>query len=60
MTAERRQIVVDVIAGLKENLTWFPRYQRYLRDYRPPALIVWGPDDGYMPEGAAGLSARPA
>jgi pimeloyl-ACP methyl ester carboxylesterase len=53
MTAERRQIVVDVIAGLKENLTWFPRYQRYLRDHHPPALIVWGPDDGYMPEGAA-------
>jgi pimeloyl-ACP methyl ester carboxylesterase len=53
MTAERRQIVLDVIAGLKENLTWFPRYQRYLRDHHPPALIVWGPDDGYMPEGAA-------
>jgi pimeloyl-ACP methyl ester carboxylesterase len=53
MTPQRRQIVVDVIAGLKENLTWFPRYQGYLRDHRPPTLIVWGPQDGYMPEGAA-------
>ena len=53
MTPERRQIAVDVIAGLKENLTWFPRYQSYLRDHRPPTLIVWGPQDGYMPEGAA-------
>jgi pimeloyl-ACP methyl ester carboxylesterase len=53
MTPQRRQIALDVIAGLKENLTWFPRYQRYLRDHRPPTLIVWGPHDGYMPEGAA-------
>jgi pimeloyl-ACP methyl ester carboxylesterase len=53
LTPERRQITVDVIAGLKENLTWFPRYQSYLRDHHPPTLIVWGPDDGFMPEGAA-------
>lgn len=53
MTPERRQIAVDVIARLKENLTWFPRYQGYLRDHRPPTLIVWGPQDGYMPESAA-------
>lgn len=24
-----------------------------LREHRPPALIVWGPHDGYMPAGAA-------
>ena len=42
-----------MIAGLKENLTWFPRYQGYLRDHRPPTLIVWGPQDGYMPEKSA-------
>jgi pimeloyl-ACP methyl ester carboxylesterase len=53
MTPERREIAIDVIAGLKENLAWFPRYQAYLREHRPPALIVWGPQDGYMPEGAA-------
>lgn len=53
MTPQRREIAVNVIAGLKENLAWFPRYQRYLREQRPPALIVWGRRDGYMPEGAA-------
>jgi pimeloyl-ACP methyl ester carboxylesterase len=42
-----------VIAGLKENLAWFPKYQAYLREHRPPTLIVWGLRDGYMPEGAA-------
>jgi pimeloyl-ACP methyl ester carboxylesterase len=52
-TPRRKEIAVEVIAGLKENLTWFPRYQAYLRAHRPPTLIVWGPQDGYMPEGAA-------
>jgi pimeloyl-ACP methyl ester carboxylesterase len=52
-TPRRREIAVQVIAGLKENLAWFPRYQAYLREHRPPALIVWGPQDGYMPEGSA-------
>jgi pimeloyl-ACP methyl ester carboxylesterase len=52
-TPQRRGIAVDVIAGLKENLGWFPRYQTYLRKHQPPTLIVWGPQDGYMPEGSA-------
>lgn len=45
----RRQIYLDVIAGLRENRDWFPRYQSYLREHRPPTLILWGPRDGYMP-----------
>ncbi len=53
MTPERRKIAVDIIAGLRENLAWFPRYQAYLREHRPAALILWGPEDGYMPEGSA-------
>jgi pimeloyl-ACP methyl ester carboxylesterase len=53
MTPQRCEIAVNVIAGLKENLVWFPKYQAYLREHRPPTLIVWGPRDGYMPEGAA-------
>ncbi|MGK6315335.1 alpha/beta fold hydrolase [Neorhizobium sp. DT-125] len=53
MDERRRRIAVDVIAGLRENAGWFPRYQQYLRDHQPPALIVWGPQDGYMPEESA-------
>ncbi|HET6756817.1 MAG TPA: alpha/beta hydrolase [Burkholderiales bacterium] len=53
MTPERREIAVRVIAGLKENLAWFSKYQAYLREHQPPTLIVWGPQDGYMPEGSA-------
>ena len=49
----RREIMIDLMEGLRDNLNWFPRYQAYLRVHRPPTLIVWGPQDGYMPEGAA-------
>lgn len=52
-TPRRREIYTDVIAGLRENLAWFPRYQAYLREYRPPTLIVWGPRDRYMPAESA-------
>lgn len=51
--ARRRAIHLDVIAGLKANLAWFPRYQAWLREHQPPTLIVWGPRDSYMPAGAA-------
>jgi len=49
----RRAIALALMEGLKDNLQWFPKYQAYLRMHQPPALIVWGPQDGYMPEGAA-------
>jgi pimeloyl-ACP methyl ester carboxylesterase len=52
-TPRRREIGVALMEGLKENLQWFPRYQAYLREHRPPTLIVWGPQDGYMPEPSA-------
>jgi pimeloyl-ACP methyl ester carboxylesterase len=53
MTEQRKDIAADIINGLKDNLAWFPRYQTYLREHRPPTLIVWGPHDGYMPEKSA-------
>lgn len=51
-TPVRREMAVRLMEGLKANLDWFPRYQAYLRQHRPPALILWGPQDGYMPEPA--------
>jgi pimeloyl-ACP methyl ester carboxylesterase len=53
MTPQRQEIMVALMEGLRDNLDWFPKYQAYLREHRPPALIVWGLQDGYMPEGAA-------
>jgi pimeloyl-ACP methyl ester carboxylesterase len=53
MTPKRREIAVDLIAGLKANRAWFPQHRAWLREHRPPALIVWGPQDHYMPEKSA-------
>ena len=54
LTSERRrQIHTDVIASWWDNAEWFPRYQAYLREHQPPTPIVWGPQDRYMPAGAA-------
>jgi pimeloyl-ACP methyl ester carboxylesterase len=53
MTPKRRDIAVKLIAGLKENRTWFPQHRKYLHEHHPPSLIVWGPQDHYMPEKSA-------
>jgi pimeloyl-ACP methyl ester carboxylesterase len=53
VTPRRKEIAVDLIAGLKQNRAWFPEHRRYLREHRPPTLIVWGPRDHYMPEVSA-------
>lgn len=52
-TPVRRQLAVGLMEKLEANLDWFPRYQAYLRDHRPPAVIIWGPEDGYMPAESA-------
>ncbi|RUU90588.1 alpha/beta hydrolase [Mesorhizobium sp. M7A.F.Ca.MR.176.00.0.0] len=52
-TPVRRQIAVGLMEKLEANLTWFPRYQAYLREHHPPTLILWGPEDGYMPAASA-------
>jgi pimeloyl-ACP methyl ester carboxylesterase len=52
-TPRRVEAMVDLIAGLKENRDWFPQHREYLRMHRPPTLIVWGPQDHYMPEPSA-------
>jgi pimeloyl-ACP methyl ester carboxylesterase len=53
MTEHRQEIAARLVYDLKDNLSWFPRYQAYLREHAPPTLILWGPQDGYMPEESA-------
>ena len=50
VTPKRKEVVVALLAGLKDNRAWFPEHRRYLSEHQPPTLIVWGPQDGYMPE----------
>lgn len=52
-TPQRRENLTALLADQRNTVEWFPRQQAYLREHRPPTLIVWGPQDGYMPEGAA-------
>lgn len=52
-TPTRKMVSVGLMEKLEQNLDWFPRYQAYLREHRPPTLVVWGPRDGYMPEASA-------
>jgi hypothetical protein len=33
MTPQRREIMVGLMEGLRENLTWFLTYQAYLREH---------------------------
>ncbi|WP_425299380.1 alpha/beta fold hydrolase [Rhizobium hidalgonense] len=53
MTPRRKEIAIDLIAGLKENRAWFPQHRKYLSENKPPTLIVWGPHDHYIPEKSA-------
>ena len=52
-TPERRENVVALFHDQAHTLDRFPLQQAYLRQHQPPTLIVWGPQDGYMPAGAA-------
>ncbi|MEV0106791.1 alpha/beta hydrolase [Nocardia sp. NPDC050799] len=52
-TPQRRENLTSLLADQRHTVPGFPRQQAYLREHRPPTLIVWGPQDGYMPAGAA-------
>jgi pimeloyl-ACP methyl ester carboxylesterase len=45
----RRELMVRLFADIEDNVRLYPDIQRALRDHQFPALIVWGPEDGYMP-----------
>jgi pimeloyl-ACP methyl ester carboxylesterase len=53
VTPKRKEIAAKLLAGLKQNRAWFPEHRAYLGKYCPPTLIVWGPQDDYMPEKSA-------
>lgn len=53
MTERRKDIAAELLSDLKPNRAWFPHHRRYLQSYRPPTVIIWGPQDHYMPEASA-------
>ncbi len=52
-TPDRVANLIRLLEDQPSTLEWFAKEQAYLREHQPPALIVWGPHDGYMPETSA-------
>jgi pimeloyl-ACP methyl ester carboxylesterase len=50
---EHRDVMVGFFAEIADSVRRYPQYQAYLREHQPPTLIVWGPQDGYMPADSA-------
>ncbi|MBM7788086.1 alpha/beta fold hydrolase [Tenggerimyces flavus] len=44
-----REAMVDLFLDLGESIKRYPAYRAALRKLQPPTLIIWGPNDGYMP-----------
>lgn len=52
-TSGYAQRQLDLIFDYQTNLFLYPRFQAYLRRYRPPLLAVWGRNDpSFIPAGA--------
>ena len=49
----RDQVMLDLLYDYQNNVKRYPAWQKYLRTYRPPALLPWGRNDNFFPpEGA--------
>jgi len=45
--------MLDLLYDYQFNVSSYPRWQRYLRTYTPPALLAWGRNDAFFPPEAA-------
>lgn len=50
---ERRQPQHDLLFDYKSNVALYPTWQDWLRQQRPPALVVWGRNDPFFTEAGA-------
>jgi pimeloyl-ACP methyl ester carboxylesterase len=49
----RKDAQVELALDYHANLARYPEWQRWLRDRRPPTLILWGRGDAFFPEAGA-------
>jgi pimeloyl-ACP methyl ester carboxylesterase len=42
------QIQLDLLVDFGTELTMYPKYQAYFREYQPPLLAVWGKNDPFF------------
>jgi putative NADH-flavin reductase/pimeloyl-ACP methyl ester carboxylesterase len=50
---ERQQVQVDLAFDYHSNVELYPRWQAWLREHRPPTLVVWGRHDPFFVEAGA-------
>ncbi len=50
---ENNEIQLAMFYDYRTNIPLYPKWQKYLRDYQPPTLIVWGKNDNIFPESGA-------
>jgi pimeloyl-ACP methyl ester carboxylesterase len=47
------RVQLDLLHDYPSNMARYPEWQAYLREWQPPALVVWGKNDPFFgPEGA--------
>ena len=47
------EIQLDLFGDYQSNIALYPKFQEYIRTYRPPLLAVWGKNDPFfLPAGA--------
>lgn len=44
---------LDLFYDYQNNIKLYPKWQKYLREYQPSLLIVWGKNDAFFPESGA-------
>lgn len=49
----QKEIQLGLFYDYQNNVKLYPKWQKYLRDQQPPALIVWGKNDDFFPEPGA-------
>jgi len=49
----RKQLQVDLAFDYHSNVALYGEWQAWLRQHKPPTLIVWGKDDPFFPEPGA-------
>ncbi|MEV6554146.1 alpha/beta fold hydrolase [Nocardia sp. NPDC051756] len=49
----RKDAQIELALDYHSNLALYPAWQQWLRDHRPPTLIIWGRNDAFFPETGA-------
>jgi len=49
----QHQVQLGLFYDYQNNVKLYPKWQKYLREYQPPVLVVWGKHDAFFPVAGA-------